>query len=200
MERESHGCMGTLFLLVLGFCMRSQRGCGKAAHALNQLAGFQFKECYSQPSHRPPTAVQALVIKRLEAAFEEAGPCPEGATPFSALQDLMRSHNLYEGDLYEGEPGNLASYDPDKLKILKSSGRPPSSVAISCSPAGSAISGSCSDAGAGSAGGGRGGSDGAPSDITLRFGNGGALTSKFALMLPAAGGTWVRIELGILLC
>ena len=91
----------------------------KAAHALNQLAGFQFKECYSQPSHRPPTAVQALVIKRLEAAFEEAGPCPEGATPFSALQDLMRSHNLYEG-----EPGNLASYDPDKLKILKSSGRP----------------------------------------------------------------------------
>ena len=40
------------------------------------------------------------------------------------------------------------------------------------------------------------------SDITFRFGNSGTLTSKFALMLPAAGGTWVRIEviLGILLC
>ena len=49
----------------------------------------------------------------------EAGECPEDMSSFSCLQDLMRANNLYEG-----EPGNLARYDPKKLKILRSQTQP----------------------------------------------------------------------------
>eukprot|EP00435_Cladocopium_sp_Y103_P063995 s293_g25.t1 len=84
---------------------------------LDKLAGIEFDR--SQLLHRPCTAVQSLAHDRLYAAFQEAGECPSGYSPSSCLQDMMKSHNLYEG-----EPSNLAPFDAQKLKILKSVVKP----------------------------------------------------------------------------
>eukprot|EP00439_Symbiodinium_sp_Y106_P037111 s1103_g4.t1 len=91
----------------------------QAGLELNRRAGYKFESPIPQHAHRAPTAVQLQVLSRLHAAVDRTGPCPDGSTPSSALQDLMSTHNLYEG-----EPGNLARYDPDKLKILRSRVRP----------------------------------------------------------------------------
>ena len=84
-------------------------------NALNRLAGYKFETPLPQHAHRPPTAVQEKLLEHVRSAFEEAGPIPEGMSADSALRDLMSSINLYDG-----EPGHLASYDPEKLKILGS--------------------------------------------------------------------------------
>ena len=87
--------------------------------SLCRLAGYKFESPRMQHSHRPRTAVQEHVSSRVLESIAEAGDRPEDMSGFSALQDMMRSNNLYEG-----EPGNLACYDPEKLKILRSSMRP----------------------------------------------------------------------------
>ena len=74
---------------------------------------------------RPLQSRITFCLQRAKALIAEAGPCPDGYLGKDALQDLMRCHNLYEG-----EPGNLACYDPDKLKILRSGLKPPCLVEL----------------------------------------------------------------------
>ena len=91
----------------------------RTVNALNRLAGYKFENPTPQHARRPPTAVQLSLLGRVGHLIEEAGLCPEGLSPDVALRELMSSLNLYEG-----EPGNLAQYDPEKLKILRSRVQP----------------------------------------------------------------------------
>lgn len=83
------------------------------ASSLNRLSGIEFVQL-KQLSHRPPTAVQELVLDRLRKSADMYGEVPEDLDPDSALRELMRSHSQY------GDPSNLAPFDASKLKILKS--------------------------------------------------------------------------------
>ena len=87
----------------------------RTVNALNRLAGHKFEHPLPQHAHRPPTAVQERILSRVRSAIHEAGDCPDAMACDSALNELMRSHNLYDG-----EPGNLAQYDPSKLIVLRS--------------------------------------------------------------------------------
>ncbi len=87
------------------------------AAGLNKLSGMEFNQL-KQLSHRPPTAVQELVLGRLRNAADMHGGVPEDLDPDSALRELMRTHSQY------GDPSNLATFDASKLKILKSKFKP----------------------------------------------------------------------------
>ena len=89
----------------------------EAIHGLNKLSGIEFKQIH-QLSHRPPTAVQNLVLDRIRCAVQEAGDVPDSMCPDSALRELMRSHSQY------GDPSNLAPFDENKLKVLQSKFQP----------------------------------------------------------------------------
>lgn len=91
---------------------------GRMRVALDKLAGTEFTHRLQQ-LHRPPTVVQHLVDQRLNAAFEEAGECPKDLVRGQVLNDMMKSHNLYDE-----EPSNLAHFDKNKLKILRSNVSP----------------------------------------------------------------------------
>ena len=115
-ELRSHGFP---FPVGAGALAHQPKRVVRTVNALNRLAGYKFETPTLQHAHRPPTAVQTSLLTRVGHLLEEAGPCPEGLSPDAALRELMSSHNFYEG-----EPGNLAQYDPDKLKILRSRVQP----------------------------------------------------------------------------
>ena len=115
----NHRAHGFPFFLGPGALEGLPSRVNRTVDALNRLAGYKFNQPFLQHAHRPPTAVQQKLLDRVTSAIDQAGECPEGITMGTALQDLMRSHNLYDG-----EPGNLAQYDPGKLKILRSAIKP----------------------------------------------------------------------------
>eukprot|EP00438_Fugacium_kawagutii_P027263 Skav214356 [mRNA] locus=scaffold86:498779:503145:+ [translate_table: standard] len=86
-------------------------------NALNRLAGSKFNDA-SQLFHRPATVVQTAAIDNVRRMVAETGECPKDLDGRSAIQDMMKSHPLY------GEPSTLASFSPEKLKILKSTSQP----------------------------------------------------------------------------
>ena len=113
--RRKHG---DPFPLPMGSSLHDPTRVDGVLRGLNRLAGFESQNS-QQPSCRPQTAVQKLVLHRVSEAVLSAGECPAGVTPDSALQDLARTNNLYEG-----EPNNLVNFDASKLKILQSQVRP----------------------------------------------------------------------------
>ena len=88
-----------------------------ALTGLNKLAGSKFNDA-SQLFHRPATAVQDIAILNARRVVKEAGECPRDLSGSSALRDMMKSHPTY------GEPSTLAPFAEEKLKILRSQGRP----------------------------------------------------------------------------
>eukprot|EP00435_Cladocopium_sp_Y103_P009768 s2772_g2.t1 len=64
-------------------------------------------------SELPFTATQRSAADRIVQSLELGGPCPDDLTPEVALQSMKGGMSCYDG-----LPPNLASYDPDKLKIL----------------------------------------------------------------------------------
>ena len=87
-----------------------------ALTALNKLAGVKFNDA-CQLFHRPLTAVQKMAAQNVYEAVNESGECPS-ICGLEALQDMMKSHPVY------GEPSTLVPFDAEKLKILRSSGKP----------------------------------------------------------------------------
>ena len=72
-----------------------------------------------EASRAPPTAPQAEALATASARVRRAGPCPDDLSPPKALQELLKSK-----DLYSQEPQHLAEYDPDRLKILRTVAQP----------------------------------------------------------------------------
>ena len=66
-------------------------------------------------SERRPTAVQEAVMHRVLDCLAHYGKQPDGMGPETALQDLQAA-----AISYDGMPNNLANYDPEKLKVLRS--------------------------------------------------------------------------------
>lgn len=89
-----------------------------AIRALNHLAGFKFIADSQQPC-RPLTKVQKTVIQHVQTSVHESGMCPPGLTGRDSLTHMARSISSYDE-----MPNNLASYDFDKIKILKSTVKP----------------------------------------------------------------------------
>ena len=90
--------------------------------SLNRLALHDDVNSLSSPilnSERQPTVVQHYVSERIRFSLDLHGARPEALTPESALKDLQAADTSYDG-----MPNNLASYDPDKLKVLRSSVQP----------------------------------------------------------------------------
>lgn len=70
-------------------------------------------------SGRQPNAVQSFVMQRVVDALVAYGPRPAEVDPESALKDMQAAECSYDGT-----PNNLASYDPEKLKVLRSRVQP----------------------------------------------------------------------------
>ena len=89
--------------------------------SLNRLALHDLNSKFSPilSSEQQDTAVQRLVMQRVVDSLQLYGEPCEGMTPESALKDL-RSADVS----YSGVPSNLASYDPSKLKVLRSNLKP----------------------------------------------------------------------------
>lgn len=115
-EERRHGY---LFPIPGGVIQHERSLVKDGLNALNRLAGSKFNDA-CQLFHRPATVVQAAAIDNVRKMVAEAGKCPDDLDGRKALQDMMKSHPLY------GEPSTLASYSPEKLKILKSTSRPKS--------------------------------------------------------------------------
>ena len=131
MDRSSHTCMhdgsvpflhddrrhGYLYPIPGGLVEGEHSLVKGALTGLNKLAGSKFNDA-SQLFHRPATAVQEIAILNARRVVEEAGECPSDLSGSSALRDMMKSHPTY------GEPSTLAPFAEEKLKILRSQGRP----------------------------------------------------------------------------
>jgi hypothetical protein len=94
----------------------------RSINAINHLASSYDNSSYSLSSQQQlltPTAVQSLSVQNIVDAISDAGPCPADMTEASAVRDILAAKSLYGG-----EPGNLARYDVDKLKVTKSKLRP----------------------------------------------------------------------------
>ena len=88
--------------------------------SLNQLVAHpEFRHSQHSRQQAPPTAVQTVALDHILQCLAEAGPPPLGLSPEKAFGELMASKSLYNG-----VPNNLAAYDPEKLKVLKSKFRP----------------------------------------------------------------------------
>lgn len=87
-----------------------------AMFGLNKLAGVKFNDA-RQLFHRPLNTLQQAACHNIAEVIAEAGEQP-GITGIEALQDMMKAHPVY------GEPSTLVPFDAQKLKILKSAGRP----------------------------------------------------------------------------
>ena len=72
-----------------------------------------------EASHEPPTAPQSEALATVCARVRRAGPCPDDLSPQKALQELLKSK-----DLYSQAPQHLAEYDPSRLKILRTVAQP----------------------------------------------------------------------------
>ena len=72
-----------------------------------------------EASRAPPTAPQSEALATVCARVRRAGPCPDDLSPQKALQELLKSK-----DLYSQEPQHLAEYDPSRLKILRTIAQP----------------------------------------------------------------------------
>ena len=72
-----------------------------------------------EASRAPSTAPQAEALRTVASRVRRAGPCPDDLAPVKALQELLKSK-----DLYSQEPQHLAEYDPDGLKILRTVAQP----------------------------------------------------------------------------
>lgn len=100
-----------------GLCF-PQRGAW-AARALNTLA-LQCSNSNSKRSHRSlPTKPQLELGGRILQRLQEAGTPSPDMSGSDALSSLMGSKGLYNE-----EPQNLAVYDYDKVKVLKSQLQP----------------------------------------------------------------------------
>ena len=89
--------------------------------SLNKLAlhtsnSFNFPHFATE---RPPTAVQDFVMGRVVESLKLHGDKPLNMTPETALHELQAAEFSYDG-----MPNNLASYDPGKLKVLRSQVQP----------------------------------------------------------------------------
>lgn len=104
---------GDVFPMALSHCSHDPTQVLETVKALNRLAGHKFTNSSQLPQQ--PTVVQGLALERIRSAFNRAGDCPHDLQPEMALSSLLRSKNLYAE-----EPSNLAPYDPEKLKILRS--------------------------------------------------------------------------------
>lgn len=85
--------------------------------SLNKLALQADSNSFSKEvlsSSLAPTAAQQSVIDRVVHSLELHGSCPDHLTCETALSGMRR-----DKPTYDGVPSNLASYDHDKLKILK---------------------------------------------------------------------------------
>ena len=89
-----------------------------ALRTLNKLAGSKFNASSQLPC-RPLTKVQTHVVECLHQGLRDVGPRPEGLTGSEALSQMARSSASYDE-----MPNNLADYDFEKVKILKSQVRP----------------------------------------------------------------------------
>eukprot|EP00435_Cladocopium_sp_Y103_P025170 s756_g6.t1 len=114
LEERRHGY---LFPIPGGVVQREHSLVRDALKALNRLAGSKFNDA-CQLFHRPANSVQSAAVQVIRDAVAEAGPCPCHMTGQDALKDMMKSHPLY------GEPSTPAPFSAEKLKILKSTGRP----------------------------------------------------------------------------
>ena len=64
-------------------------------------------------------AAQQYVAERVCKSLQMSGEPPSDLTPESAVSELLASDISYDGT-----PNNLAAYDPDKLKVLRSQIKP----------------------------------------------------------------------------
>eukprot|EP00435_Cladocopium_sp_Y103_P003230 s1575_g1.t1 len=89
--------------------------------SLNRLALHDLNS-HSSPvlsSARQPTVVQDYVIDRIVDSLKLHGDMPDGLSAESALSDMQAAEISYDGT-----PNNLANYDPEKLKVLRSRVQP----------------------------------------------------------------------------
>ena len=78
-----------------------------------------------EASRALPTAPQAEALATVTARVRRAGPCPDDLAPVKALQELLKSK-----DLYSQEPQNLAPFCFEKLKVLKGNSFPKEAVPL----------------------------------------------------------------------
>ena len=72
-----------------------------------------------EASRAPATASQNEGLRTIAARIRRAGTCPDDLDPQAVLQELLKSK-----DLYSQEPQHLASYDPTRLKNLRTVAQP----------------------------------------------------------------------------
>ena len=94
---------------------------GWIVDALNHLVSHaEFNAPRPQRRHAQDlTSVQEVSRAHVQQCLDEAGPQPPGMTPDTAFKDMMATKSLYSD-----VPSNLADYDPEKLKVLKSRFKP----------------------------------------------------------------------------
>ena len=90
-------------------------------NSLNRLASHDANSQHFPvlSSDRTSNVVQEFVTDRICESLRMSGLPPADTSPESALRELQTAEISYDGT-----PNNLAAYDPDKLKVLKSQIKP----------------------------------------------------------------------------
>lgn len=82
--------------------------------ALNEGAGFKDPAAWPQTASNP---AQEATLQRIHQIFRERPPAPEAQSDEAALRQLLK-----EGAGYSATPGELASYDENKIFSQRATG------------------------------------------------------------------------------